>query len=335
MKPSDNPTLSIGRSRRDILKAVLGAAAATILASGWRVPVSQAQRRVQPEAPDAGWFARPDNWCACLPPQEWFSNGDWVMQKTLELLKPDHWHSWGDLPENGYPGRIPMIFSTQYFDHDRVRRRMAANSGEFWMGPNEPEMPFQCNEPPNAIADLTCTLIDIGTSADTEWQWGSPAITLTADGGGMGGIKWLTEWNRIMRRRRGIAKPFAWMIHPYHSWSVSKFHESMDAWWEWYAVWGNHTPVVIHEVCAEDAGPEVQADVMLECYKLLRSGMVSGVFWFATYRSAVEEQKRQRINRNPWQHYALTVLDHGTQTVAFTELGQYWKELQHGLRATQ
>lgn len=245
----------------------LGAMAASLLFPGVRVP---AVSRLQPEAPDAGGIRRPYDWSVCLPSQEWAAAGDWVVQKTLELLQPDHWHSWGNWPDSGYPGRIPAIFSTQYFDKDRVRRLMEAENGLFWMTVNEPEMPFQCNEDEEAIADLTCDLIDIGREADTEWQWGSPSVTLTADGGSIGGLRWLTEWNKIMRRRRGVAKPFAWMIHPYNSGSVSAFHASMDAWWEWYRVWGNNTPVVISEVCAEDAGEDVQADVMLECEKLLR-----------------------------------------------------------------
>ena len=284
--------------------------------------------------PDAGGFLRPYYWSACLPPQEWAAAGDWVMQKTLELLQPARWHSWGNWPQHGYPGRIPAIFSTQYFDHDSVLRRMQANSGEFWMTVNEPEMPDQCNESESAIADLVGDLIDIGRSADTEWQWGAPSVTLTANGGS--GLRWLTEWNKIMRRRCGIAKPFAWMIHPYNSGSVSLFHASMDAWWEWYYRdnQGQGAPVVISEVCAEGSLPDVQADVMLECWKLLQNEeKVKGIFWFATYRSGVEEQRRS--SRNPWQHYHLTTLDHGTQTVAFTELGQYWKELQNGLRTAQ
>ena len=110
----------------------------------------------------------------------------------------------------------------------------------------------------------------------------------------------------------------------------------MDAWWEWYYRdnQGQGAPVVISEVCAEGSLPDVQADVMLECWKLLQNEeKVKGIFWFATYRSGVEEQRRS--SRNPWQHYHLTTLDHGTQTVAFTELGQYWKELQNGLRTAQ
>lgn len=323
-------------SRRKFLIDVgIGAGAATAASLLPIGHTSAAPISTTNSLPDDGGFIRPYDWSVCLPPQEWAANGDWVMQKTLGLLKPDHWHSWGDWPEHGAPGRIPMVFSTQYFDKDRVKRRMQANNGEVWMGPNEPEMPFQCNESPESIADLTCDLIDIGRSADTEWQWGSPSVTLTADGGSIGGLRWLTEWNKIMRRRRGIAKPFVWFIHPYTSVSVSEFHRSMDAWWEWYSVWGSNTPVVIHEVCAEEAGQKVQEDVMLECWKLLKTGMVSGVFWFATYRSTAEEQKRQRRGRNPWQHYALTTLNHETQTVSLTPLGEYWKELQHGLRIAQ
>lgn len=272
----------------------------------------------------AGGFTRPyGGACVCLPPQEWFTHGDWVMQKTLELLQPDHWHSWGDWPEHGAPNRIPMIFATRYFDHDRVRRRMTANSGEVWMNVNEPEMPLQCNETPEAIADLTCKLIEIGQSANTEWQWGSPAVTLTTE---YNGLAWLTEWIKIMRRRRGISMPFTFFIHPYTCNTVQRLRDSMAAWWKWYAVWGGKTPVVISEVCAEDAPVDVQKDVMDECYKMLHAGDVRGVFWFATYRSSVEEQKRQK--RIPWQHYPLCELHHETQAVTLTELGRHWKGLQ-------
>lgn len=247
------------------------------------------------------------------------------MERTLELLQPDHWHSWGDWPEGGAPGRIPMIYATRYFDQDRVRRRMAAYSGEIWMPPNEPDMPYQADESPESVADLTCRLIDIGQHSGAKWQWGSPAVTLNTE---HNGLVWLTRWVEIMRQTKGIAKPFTWFIHPYTCNSVSALHASMDAWWEWYHKdnKGQGSPVVISEVCAEDAGPDVQADVMLECWKMFKRGDVKGVFWFATYRSMVEEQKRQK--RIPWQHYALTTLDYATQTVRFTDLGNYWRTLQ-------
>lgn len=312
--------------------AVAGAAAAAPIISAATVAPSPNQL---PDAPDAGGFVRPYYWCAGLPSQEWATGGDWVMQKTLELLQPDRWHSWGNWPDSSYPGRIPAIFSTEYFDKERVRRIMESENGLFWMTVNEPEIPGQCDEPEEAIADLVCDLIDIGRDADTEWQWGAPSITLTANGGSKGGLAWLTEWNKIMRRRRGVAKPFAWMIHPYNSGSLSLLHQSMDAWWEWYYKdnQGQGAPVVISEVCAEGSGEDVQADVMLECWKMLKLGDVQGIFWFATYRSMVEEQRRSR--GNPWQHYHLTTLNYETQTVSLTPLGEYWKELQRGLRTAQ
>lgn len=323
--PSDNPTLSLGRSRREFLRAGIGAAAVTALSPFLSAARLQAATTTSGTSDlDAEAYIRPYGKCVCLPPQEWAASGDWVMQKTLELLQPDRWHSWGDWPDSSYPGRIPMIFATRYFNQDRVAQRMMANSGEVWMGPNEPEMPNQCFESPEAIADLTCTLIDIGQRVNTEWQWGSPAVTLSTE---HNGLAWLTEWVKIMRRKRGISMPFTWFIHPYTCNSVQKLEDSMGAWWEWYAVWGGgKTPVVINEVCAEDAPEEVQGDVMRRCFEMWKDGDVQGVFWFATYRSGVEEQKRQK--RIPWQHYALTTLDHSNQTVSLTDLGQYWKNLK-------
>lgn len=305
----------------------IGAAAARVLPVS--ASASSTRQPAQPESPDAGAFVRPYDWSAGLPSQEWATGGDWVMQKTLELLQPDHWHSWGNWPDSDYPGRIPAVYSTQYFDKSRVRRIMEAESGLFWMTVNEPEMPDQCDESESAIADLVGDLIDIGRSADTEWQWGAPSVTLTANGGS--GLRWLTEWNKIMRRRRGVAKPFSWMIHPYNSGSVSLFHASMDAWWEWYYRdnQGQGAPVVITEVCAEGSDIDVQADVMLECWKALKRGDVKGVFWFAAYRSMIEEQRRSP--HNPWQHYPLTTLDYETKTVSLTPLGLYWKELQQSI----
>lgn len=225
----------------------------------------------------AGGYIRPYGRNVCLPPQEWFTHGDWVMWKTLELLQPDRWHSWGDWPEHGYPGRIPMVFATRYFDQDRVLRRMQARSGEFWANVNEPEMPNQCFEPAEAIAELTCKLIDLGQRSGSNWQWGSPAITLSTE---YNGLAWLTQWLEIMRQKKGIAKPFTWFIHPYTSNTVQRFHDSMGAWWEWYHKPGNGqgAPTVIHEVCAEDADEDTHADVMLECDKLLRSGKIKASF---------------------------------------------------------
>lgn len=305
-------------NRRTFLAATATAAASAAISL--RVPAAKANPPMQPEAPDAGGFLRPRGWGVCVPAQEWARHGTWVIDGVLAVLQPARWHGWGIWPASGAPGRVPMVFSDQYFDRDATRRYLTDYPGREWQLFNEPEMPMQANMTPELAVDVTLEFIDMARETGTEWQWMAPNVTLDTAHNGLG---WLTEYMTIMRRKKGIMRPSSWGVHPYTCNSVDRLRQSMRKWWDWWDVWGSDAPTIITEVCAEAAPVAVQIAVMNECAAMLRRKEVAGVFWFASYQGEADGV--------PWMHYALCTLNTETQTVTLTELGRRWKELQHGL----
>lgn len=275
---------------------------------------------MQPESPDTGGFLRPRGWGVCVPPQEWAEYGAWVIDGVIAALQPKRWHSWGIWPSGGLAGRVPAVFSDQYFDRDATRQYLADNPACEWMLFNEPDLPQQANMSPEQAVDVTLEFIDMAREVGNEFQWMAPSVTLDTV---HNGLEWLTEYMSIMRRRKGIMRPSSWAVHPYTCNSVARLRQSMRNWWNWYEIWGSGADTIITEVCAEDAPLSVQMAVMDECAAMLHSKEVAGVFWFAAYKGISDGA--------PWQHYPLTVLHPETQTVTLTELGRRWKELQHGL----
>ena len=275
---------------------------------------------IRTDAPDAGGFLRLRGWCVCVPPQEWAQRGQWVIDGALSVLQPKRWHTWGIWPATDVAGRVPGVFSDQYFDRAATRRYLADYPAREWKLFNEPEVAGQANMTPERAVEVTLEFIDLARSVGNEFQWFAPSVTLDTSHDGLG---WLTEYIIIMRRRKGIMRPCAWGIHPYGCSTVDHLRQSMAKWWTWYEDWGLHAPVVITEVCAEGEGVAGQIAVMDECKAMLQRGDVAGVAWASAYLASASGTN--------WQHYPLTTLHPETQTVTLTPLGQRWKELQHGL----
>ncbi|MBK9219291.1 MAG: hypothetical protein IPL70_13255 [Uliginosibacterium sp.] len=284
------------------------------------VPVANANPSTQPEAPDAGGFLRLRGWGVCVPSQEWAQHGAWVIDGVMAALQPARWHSWGIWPATDIDGRVPGVFSDQYFNRDATRQYLIDHQTREWMLFNEPEVPGQAGMTPELAVDVTLEFIDLARSTGTEWQWMAPSVTLDTE---HNGLEWLTEYMLIMRRRKGIMRPGSWGVHPYNCGTVADLRQSMRQWRTWHEVWGSGAPTVITEVCAEGAGVAGQMLVMNECAAMLDLGEVAGVAWASAYLAAA--------GGVPWQHYPLCVLDTETQTVTPTDLGRRWKELQNGM----
>lgn len=269
------------------------------------------------DAPDTGAFTRLRGWTVCVPPQEWAERGAWVIDGVLAALQPARWHSWGIWPLTNAPGRVPMVFSDQWFDRDATRQYLTDHPGREWLLFNEPDLPPQANMSPEQAVDVTLEFIDMARETGTEWQWMAPNVTLDTVHDGLG---WLTEYMTIMRRRKGIMRPGAWGVHPYNCGDVARLRQSMAKWWTWHEVWGSGAPTVITEVCAGGSPVATQKLVMDECKRMLDSGEVAGVSWASAYFAA--------SSGTDWQHYALCMLHPETQTVTRTTLGDHWKTLQ-------
>lgn len=302
--------------------------AASVLFPGFRV---RADSLFQPDAPDAGGFLRLRDWTVCVPAQEWARYGDWVIDGVMAALRPSRWYSWGIWPETDVEGRVPGIFSDQYFDRQATRQYLIDHPGREWASFNEPEnnsrqkmMPSLAADDrmvpeymtPERAAEVTREFIELGWDVGNEFQWMSPSVTLDTEHDGLG---WLTEYIVIMRRH-AIMRPCAWGIHPYGCSTVAALRKSMAKWWDWYEKWGLHAPTVITEVCAEGEDLAGQILVMNECDRMLDSGEVAGAAWASAYLASASGTN--------WQHYALTTLHPETQTVTLTPLGQHWKALQ-------
>lgn len=285
--------------------------------------------------PDAGGFLRLSDWAVCIPPQEWANSGDWVIDGVMEKLKPKSWHSWGIWPAGNVAGRVPAIFSDEYFSREATRQYLTDHPGREWATFNEPEIaggkkmmpslsPDKAAVPdymsPELAVDVTLEFIDLAKSVGNEFQWMAPNITLNTSHNGLG---WLTEYMSIMRRKKGIMRPCSWGIHPYGCNTVTALRQAMTKWWAWWETWGSGAPTRITEVCAEGEGVAGQILVMNECYRMLRDDEVDAVCWASAYKGTSDGTN--------WQHYALSVLNHETQTISLTPLGEHWKELQHGL----
>ena len=248
---------------------------------------------------------RPTGWGVCVPPQA----GIETMTRALGLLAPARWQSYGTWPDVAYPGRIPVVFSEQYFNRATVAAWLRDKPGCVWMLPNEPEGAGQANMTPAQGVALTLEFIALGQASGQRWQWCSPQVSLTPEG-----LAWLTEYVTIMRQYKGIMQPAYWCVHPYRSGSLAQFRASWVAWRSWYATWGSGAPVVLSEVCAEGSPLAAQIAVMDEARAMLTRGDVCGVFWFAAHSGDGME----------WPNAALTSADGAT----LTDPGRHWKALQ-------
>ena len=287
------------------------------MASNVRAPAVQAQQSARPDAPDAGGFKRLRGWCVCVPPQEWAQRGQWVIDGAMAALQPKRWHTWGIWPATDVAGRVPGVFSDQYFDRAATRRYLADYPAREWKLFNEPEVASQANMTPAQAVDVTLEFIDLARSVGNEFQWMAPSVTINTSHDWLG---WLTEYMLIMRRRKGIMRPCAWGIHPYNCATVADLRQSMRKWWDWYAVWGSGALTVITEVCAEGAGVAGQMLVMNECAAMLQRKEVAGMAWASAYLASADGV--------PWEYYPLCTLDIESKTVALTDLGRHWKALQ-------
>lgn len=311
-------------TRRAFL-ATAGAAAIAAIA-GVRVPSVKAQQRAHPAAPAAGAFLRLRDWGVCVPSQEWAQHGAWVIDGVMAALQPARWHTWGIWPATDIAGRVPGVFSDQYFNRPATRQYLIDHQTREWMTFNEPEIPAADKTmsglspeymTPALAVDVTLEFIDMARSTGTEWQWAAPSVTLDTEFDGLG---WLTEYMTIMRRKKGIMRPGAWGIHPYNCPTADRLRQSMARWWAWWNVWGSGAPTVITEVCAEGSSVAGQIAVMNECKRMLQDGEVAGVAWASAYFAA--------SSGTDWQYYPLTTLHPETQTVTLTELGRHWQTLQ-------
>lgn len=253
------------------------------------------------DAPDA--FTRP-GWGVCIAPQI----GAEAMSTVLALLNPATWQAYGTWQNVAHPGRLPAIYSEALFDRAAVRAWLAAHPGDTWLLVNEPDEPSQANMTPTQGVALTLEFIDLARQVGNKFQWCSPQVTLKP-----AGLAWLTEYMQIMRQYKGIHRPAYWAIHPYPSSSLAAFRAAWAAWRSWYATWGSGAPVVLSEVCAENAPYAAQVAVMDEAKAMLNRGEVAGVYWYIASHAPI----------NDWPNAAL-VDDAGR----LTALGQHWMALR-------
>lgn len=253
---------------------------------------------------------RPVGWGIGIPPE---TSTPEIVQAELDLLKPQHYMNWRHTPYEAQTDAffLPMAWGKD-FNRAGVASRLASNPGEIWLLWNEPEWADQANMSPQEAADLTWEFLTLAEQLDTEYQWAAPGVAINWDD--TDGLLWMTEYVKILRRKKGIMRPSYWHIHGYRSPFARKFTDGWQKWVEWYNVWGVGAPVILSEVCAEAAELEAQKTMINMVNVLLSTGSVVAATWFSSHPSRVSN----------WVNAALTEVVDGV--VRLTTLGEYWMQ---------
>lgn len=264
---------------------------------------------------------RPTGWNVCIP-REIVRERPWIVEQEIALLEPDHWLDWSHTPIGEYPNELsgftPMLWNDAYVGSTTTWLRMKRQPGETWLLFNEPERPEQANMTPTAARIATQEFLRTAWAVGEEFQWAAPGISINMDD--YSGLDWATEYIRQLRRR-GISRPTYWHVHAYRSNTVEQLRGAWATWLEWYATWGESAPVILSEVCSENAPIPQQQRIMDECREMLRRGEdggVLGVYWFATHPTPVVD----------WPNACLCTIDDEAESVSLTPLGEYWKSLR-------
>lgn len=266
---------------------------------------------------------RPTGWNVCIP-REMALEHPWIIQQELALLQPDHWMDWSHTPITEYPhelpGFTPMLWNDAHIGSTSTWLRMKRQPGETWLLFNEPERPEQANITPTAARIATQGFLRTAWTVGEEFQWAAPGISINMTD--YSGLEWATEYARQLRRR-GISRPSYWHVHAYRSNTANQLRDAWAGWLRWYAIWGGSAPVVLSEVCSENAPLSQQQHIMDECREMLRlgeNGGVVGVYWFATHLPPDSVVK--------WPNACLCAVDLDAEVVALTPLGEHWKTLK-------
>lgn len=258
---------------------------------------------------------RPNGWSWCAPREFVIGGREYIVAQELELLKPAHWMDWSYLPITPSDVYTPMLWTGNDAGLSGAVNYLAEHpTGETILLWNEPERPEQANMSPEKARIWTQRFLREMWDTGVEFQWAAPGISINMQD--YDGLAWLTEYVRLMRRT-GISRPSYWHIHSYRANTVNQLLCAWDNWLEWWKAWGKDAPVVISEVCAENALVDQQKRIMDACRELLRLGQnggAIGVYWFATHPTNVVH----------WPNAYLCELSSEGTDMQLTELGRHW-----------
>lgn len=251
---------------------------------------------------------RPTGWGISIQPQE-TTNAQ--AAAIAAALSPRWYHSWSVEPFAGVTTPfVPLVWDGRRTNEDARRRALQALRNHTWLMFNEPERPEQSGISPAAALDAVWEfLADARWSAGVELQWAAPGVSLTTPD--HDGLAWLTEFAQ-MCRRSGLSRPSYWHIH-LNAPSLSALRDAWLAWSRWYETWGACAPVIVSEVCAQNAPLSAQVAVMDWVDGLLRAGLIAGAAWFIGAPSTFVD----------WPNSALCTLD--GQRARLTPLGAVWE----------
>lgn len=166
---------------------------------------------------------------------------------------------------------------------------------------------------PLAAMTMTQDFLRIAWAEGREFQWAAPGVSVTtAD---YDGLEWLTEYVKLCRRRCGIQRPSYWHIH-LNAPSGAAFRAAWQRWENWWITWGAGAPVIISEVCAQNAPLGEQASVMEQTDGLMITGHVAAAFWFTASQSTYVE----------WPNAALATVAPGGLAM-LTPTGTAWMNI--------
>lgn len=256
---------------------------------------------------------RPHGFGICIPPQSVWADGAWIAEQELELLRPPWYMAWG--PDALVADQRDAVFCPMiYRDLDaRHASRLAEEPGETWLFFNEPERPEQSGLTPEQARIATRVILRELQDVNVEFQTAFGGFA--ADMSDAPGTAWGANYFQLLRRREAIRGGNYVHVHGYRSSSVAQFWRSWDKFRAWYAVWGGGAPVILSEVCAENAPYSVQVDVMMAVQGMLNSGEIAAAAWFSAHVSSVS---------SGWPNAALCNVDVANQRVSLTPLGQFY-----------
>ena len=255
---------------------------------------------------------RPRGWGISIQPQ---GTGDQAAGALLELLKPLCYHNWSIRPfaVDAPVTFAPSVYSAALLDELAVAEEMAQRPGNTWLLLNEPERPEQAAMTPWAAMTTTQEFLSVAWAEGEEFQWAAPGVSVTtAD---YDGLEWLTEYVKLCRRRCGIQRPSYWHIHMKAP-SGAAFSAAWQRFENWWITWGAGAPVIISEVCAQNAALSEQVSVMEQTDGLLISGHVAAAFWFTASPSTYVE----------WPNAALATVAPGGRAM-LTPTGTAWMNI--------
>ena len=251
---------------------------------------------------------RPTGWGVCIQPQGMTSERAAAIVAALE---PRWYHNWSLEPFDGVDVTpfVPLMWDGLRRMTPVFKRALTELPGHTWMLFNEPERPEQSNMTPAEALDNTRAFLANQWRTGNEFQWAAPGVSLTTTD--HDGLAWLTEFAQLCRRR-GLSRPSYWHIH-LNAASLQELRDAWARWQEWYAIWGACAPVIVSEVCAQNAPLSIQLGVLNWVHNRLLNQQIAAAAWFIGAPSTFVD----------WPNAALCTLD--GQRARLTPLGAVWE----------